>query len=93
MQARSGYAKLYSQCIYTESQGLQVFLPQYFSGMDRAHTICIHNNTSVVINNLNVKRVAAFKPEAQSPLLIDSHAPAGPAITSELFQSISGWRF
>jgi hypothetical protein len=89
MQARSGYAKLCSQCIYTEFQGLQVFLPQYFAGMDWAHTICIHNNTSVVINNLNVKRVAAFEPEAQSPLLINSYAPARPAITDEFFQFIS----
>jgi len=47
----------------------------------------------VVINNLNVKRVAVFKPEAQSPLLIDSHTPAGAAITREFFQSIPGRRF
>ena len=72
LPARSWYTKLCSQPVNTEPHGLQVFLPQYFAGMDRAHTICIHNNTSVVINNLNVQSVSAFKPEAQSPLLIDS---------------------
>jgi len=39
----------------------------------------------MVINNLNVKRVAGFKPEEQSPLLIDSCTPAGAAIACELF--------
>jgi hypothetical protein len=43
----------------------------------------------VIIRDFGFKRIAIFKPEAQSPLLIDPYTPAALTITCKLFQSIA----
>ena len=46
----------------------------------------------MVVHNFYVKSIAVCKPEAQTPLLVDSDTPTATAIARELFQSVAGRR-
>jgi hypothetical protein len=43
----------------------------------------------VVVGDFDFERIAIFKSEAQSPLLIDSYTPASLTVTRQLLQSIA----
>ena len=100
--------KRHCQGIGRHAQRDQVFLTQYFTGMDRAQRVARdnaakvgmvkvlgvysrHGLASMVIHYFNIVCVAVFKPETQTPLVVDPNAPLPCPIASQLLQAVARW--
>ncbi|MNP63697.1 hypothetical protein D3C76_1591270 [compost metagenome] len=62
------------KCGRGKVHGMEIFFPENFARMDRAHTVSEHNFTSVVVYNFNAFWPISTPDEANAILIIDSDA-------------------
>lgn len=107
VNARGWHFKRDSQGVAAQVERVKIFLAQHFAGMDGRQWVAGnhigkvelvkvlgqygHGLALVVIHYLNIESVIAFKPEANTPLVINPDAPTSKPVTGQFFQPVAGW--
>jgi hypothetical protein len=83
---RDGY--VVREPVLRYSERFEKFLKQYFAGMDRRQSFLIHKTLLMVVNYLDLERVAFMPAKTYSPLLVDPNTMLDLSFAFQFFKPI-----
>src|SRR5437899_2348957 len=77
------------QRIDADTERLHELLAENLSGGNRVQTFRRHTHSSVIVDNLDLLRVAVLPPKADAPLVVDANAVLTLSVTAQCFEPIA----